>query len=148
MEIFATLGINQTVFIQFGIFMIVYLVLSNMLFKPYLAAFTKRKEQTVGKTDLAERFIKETEELEAEFATKAREMNKQTKEIFDSSRTEALKKYDDVVLEARGKANKILDAARTEIETQVSAARQQLDSEIPAVTQTINAQIVGKELAQ
>jgi F-type H+-transporting ATPase subunit b len=148
MEIFETLGINQTLFMQFGIFMVVYLVLSNVVFKPYLAAFTKRKEQTVGKTDLAERFIKETEELEVEYSSKAREMNRETKEIFDNSRSQAMKQYDQVVSQARGRANEILASARTEIEAQVSAARTKLDAEIPSVTQAINSQVVGKELAQ
>lgn len=148
MEIFKTLGINETIFMQFGIFMVVYLFLSNVLFKPYLKAFTKRKEQTVGKTDLAERFIEEAKELEVEYSTKARAMNQKTKEIFDASRSEALKAHDEVVAEARDKAKGIIETTRKEIETQVEAARQQLDTEVPAISKSINQQVIGKELAQ
>jgi len=148
MEIFDTLGLDQTMAMHFGIFVIVYLFLSNLLFKPYLRAFTKRTEQTVGKTDLAERFIEETKELEVEYSTKARQLNQKTKAIYDESRSEAMKQYDQIVTEARVKAKTVLDKTRGEIESQVQAARKQLKNDIPSISKSINQQVIGKEVAQ
>lgn len=143
MELLKTLGLDSTVAFQFGIFLIVYLFLSNLLFKPYLKAFNKRKEQTVGKTDTAERYISETQDLENEYETKAREINQQFKVIYDESRTLALKEHDRLVSEARAKAKSLTEKAQQEITSQMQAAQQELQSQIPVIAKTITGQVIG-----
>lgn len=143
MELLKTLGIDGSVAFQFGIFLVVYLFLSNVLFKPYLKAFNKRKEQTVGKTDTAERYIAETQDLESEYETKAREINQQFKVIYDESRTLALKEHDRLVAEARSKAKSLTEKAQTEITSQMQAAQKELKSQVPAIAKTISAQVIG-----
>src|SRR5262245_8514189 len=71
MSLLASLGVNETLVIQLGIFLAVYMVLKYVLFTPYFKAFNQRAESTVGQADLAERYIAETKALEDEFANKA-----------------------------------------------------------------------------
>lgn len=143
MELLKTLGLDSTVAFQFGIFLIVYLFLSNLLFKPYLKAFNKRKEQTIGKTDTAERFITETAELEGEYETKAREINQKFKVIYDESRSQALKEHDRLVAEARSKAKELTEKAQKEISVQMQSARDELKAQVPVIAKTITTQVVG-----
>ncbi len=143
MELLRTLGLDSTVAFQFGIFLVVYLFLSNVLFKPYLKAFNKRKEQTVGKTDTAERYVTETQQLENEYETKAREINQQFKVIYDESRTVALKEHDRRVAEARAKAKSLTEKAQAEITSQMQAAQQELKAQVPAIAKTISVQVIG-----
>ena len=143
MELFKTLGLDETILFQFGIFLVVYLFLSNILFKPYMKAFDKRSEQTVGKTDTAERFIVEAQELENEYETKAREINKKFKVIYDESRTLALKEHDHLVAEARSSAKEITEKAQKEITIAMQEAQKKLQLEVPAIAKTISNQVIG-----
>lgn len=143
MELFKTLGLDVTVFIQFGLFVFVYIFLSNILFKPYIKAFNKRKDQTIGKTDTAERYIAEAEDLEKEYETKAREISLKFKVIHDESRSSALKEHDKLVTEARSQAKELTDQAKKEITTQTQQAKSELKAQIPIIAKSISEQMVG-----
>src|ERR1700691_5507646 len=101
MDLLIHLGVNNTLGIQLVTFLITFMVLKYFLFEPYYAAFNERKERTLGKTELAERFISETRELEAKYAERAQAANDRFREVFDKSRGEAVKEYDNLISEAR-----------------------------------------------
>jgi F0F1-type ATP synthase membrane subunit b/b' len=146
MELIETLGLDSTIALQFGIFIIVYLFLSQVLFKPYMAAFDERQEQTIGKTDTAERFIAEAQNLEQEYATKAQEINRKFKLIYDESRSQAMKEHDRLVNEAREKAKVLTEQSRKKISEQAVAAQADLAKQIPELSKTIAVQVLGGTL--
>jgi F-type H+-transporting ATPase subunit b len=148
MELLRGLGVNATVGIQLVIFLATYLVLHFVLFKPYFRAYVNRVERTMGRAELAERFLAESQHLQTEYERRARELSAQTKTIFDGSRTQAMREYDQLVNEARQAAKASFESSKQKINTEMAGARQGLQGEIPNLAEVITARLLGKDLAQ
>jgi F-type H+-transporting ATPase subunit b len=144
-NLLVSLGVNPTLWIQLGIFLVTFLILQFVLFKPYFAAFNERNERTLGQTELAERYITQTRELEEKFAAKASEVNEKYRAVFDQTRTEANKEFDTVIGGARARAKQLIDETRKKIQAEMESARTQLDKEVGTVSQLINSKMIGKE---
>ncbi|MCB0341525.1 MAG: ATP synthase F0 subunit B [Pseudobdellovibrionaceae bacterium] len=145
-NLLASLGINATTGIQFLIFVVVYVFLSQLLFKPYFQAYLERKSRTVGSQDQAERIVAATEELETVYQEKARKFSDSYKRIYDQSRSEALHEHDRLVAEARLRAKAIVEDTRTKVAQEVEKARVAMAAEAPQVSQAIVAKLTGKEM--
>lgn len=148
MEIFTSLGLNSTLFVQMAIFLVVFVVLKQVLFGPYFAAFHERRNRTVGQTEAAERYVSEARKLEEQYAAKAQAINEQFKAIYDKTRGEATKEYDRVVQDARARNKQTVDQARTTIQKEIVAARSTMSSDVPAVSQLIMGKLLGKDSAR
>lgn len=146
MELLTSLGVNWTLYAQFAIFVVSFVVLKTVLFDPYFAAYLERNNRTVGKAEQAERFLSETRELEEKFAARARELNERYKAAYDKTRSEATKEYDRLVGAARDTSKKALDESRVRIQKEMESARGQLTQEVGGVAQLINRQLIGKDL--
>lgn len=147
MDLLIQLGVNQTLGIQMATFLIAFVVLKYLLFEPYYAALNERKERTLGKTELAERYIAESRELEEKFTIRAQEANDRFREVFDKSRLEAAREHDRLVTAAREKAKALLDESSRKIQKEMASARTQLNQEVKVVSQLINQKLIGKELS-
>lgn len=148
MEMFTSLGLNSTLFVQMGVFLVVFIVLKKVLFEPYFAAFHERKERTEGVTEAAERYVHEAKALEEKYSQKAQAINAQFRAIYDKTRTDALREYDRVVQQARAKSKDWMEEARGKMKKEVSDANEQMTRDIPTISQLIIAKMLGKESAR
>lgn len=148
MDLLISLGVNSTLVIQFATFLVLYAVLKYALFAPYFAAYNERSHRTVGKAELAERYIAETKQMEEQFAAKAQEVNEQFKAIYDKTRSQAMKDYDRLVGEARTRSKALADEAVRKIHKEMDFARAQLGQEVSSVAQLINQKLIGKEITK
>lgn len=142
-----SLGVNQSLYYQLGIFIFVFLVLKYLLFEPYFKAYLERGERTLGKTEQAEKFVNQARLLEEEYAAKAQTVNEQFRAVFDQSRGEAMKQYDQLVSDARTQAKQVIETSRETIKKDVDSARKQLALEVKGVSQLINQKLIGKDLS-
>ena len=85
-------------------------MLKYVLFEPYFAAYNQRVERTLGQTELAERFVAETKELEERYSIKAAEENEKFRAVYDKTRSEAAREYDRMVTDARAQAQRKIRA--------------------------------------
>jgi F0F1-type ATP synthase membrane subunit b/b' len=146
MDLLRTLGVNSTLALQFVIFIVTFLIMKIVLFKPYFEAFNKRNERTIGQTEQAEKYLEESRKLEDEYAAKAKEVNERYRKIYDQTRVEANKEHERLVSEARARSKQLMDQSRTQIETQVQAVKAQIAQEVNNVSQLINHKLIGKDL--
>lgn len=144
--IFESLGVNSTLWIQMGIFFVSYIALTQLIFKPYLAAYNERANRTLGNEEFADRMVAEADDLNSEFETKARKMNFQFKAIYDQTRTEAMREHDRLVSQAKEDANALLEKTRLHISDKLIEEEKRLDNEIPKIRQQVVAKVLGKEL--
>lgn len=147
MEILRTLGVNSTLWIQLGCFLVSYLALTQLVLKPYMAALREREKRTVGNEETAVRMIEETTELHAEYEKKARSISGEIKGFYDQSRSAAMKEYDRLVAAAQQEAAQELEKSRALISSAIQGARAQLISEVPAVSSAIASKMAGKEIS-
>jgi F-type H+-transporting ATPase subunit b len=140
------LKLDATILPQFLIFLIAYLALSQLVFKPYLKAFDRRREATVGGKEIADQLILETQNIHYNYETKAREINTEINSIFANARKEATKLQDEIVLSARAESEKLLKKSREEISNHVSRTREELKKQVPEISQAISDRLLGKEV--
>ena len=146
MEILSSIGLDGTIVYHLALFLITFLVLNGLVFKPYFKAFSERAHRTEGSQDLAQEALRETEELRAQYEKKAQEMNRVHKNIYDKARVQAQGEYDKIVEEGRHRAGVVLQQNREKISSEIESARAGLADEIPAVSRTIASKLLGKEL--
>jgi F0F1-type ATP synthase membrane subunit b/b' len=146
MDLLIQLGVNHTLAFQLVAFLIVFATLKLFLFEPYYTAYKERQDRTLGKTELAERFVAEARELEERYAVRAQEANDRFREVFDKARLEAVKEHDRVVSEARAKNKAAIDDINQRIHKEMVAVRTQLSNETSGVAQLIVQKLVGKDL--
>lgn len=148
MELLRGLGVNQTVGIQLVIFIVTYLVLNQILFKPYFKAYTERVARTMGRAELAEKYLAESQVLQKEYETKARELSTQFKTVFDGSRAEAVKEYDEIVGQARQSAKAEFEERKKQVQMAMAQAQKDLTKEIPTLAEVITARLLGRDLGK
>lgn len=146
MELFTALGINSTLFMQIGVFLVTFIFLKYVLFDPYFAAFMERDRKTVGQVGEAEKYILETKALEERYVVEARKINEEYKAVYDKTRAEALKLYEEKVHAARERAKTDVESARAEISKHAEAARKEIQNELPQISELISSRLLGKDL--
>lgn len=144
MEIIQQLGINGTALIQFGIFICAFFFLNLYLFTPYYKALEERENRTLGGEDLALEFQKKSTELQSEYQTKAKEVTKKIKDIYDAHRVDALKDYESFVSKARTDAGILLETNNQKIAQSIQAATAALRAETTSVSVVITQKLLGK----
>ncbi|MEK6555539.1 MAG: hypothetical protein AABZ31_09890 [Bdellovibrionota bacterium] len=143
--IFTSLGVNSTIWIQLGIFLVAYVLFTTIVVKPYYKAFQERQSKTVGSEEAAETLTDQTRELEAAFQRKARELNLDIKDIYDQAKTEAAREQLKIQTESREKSKAQLEAARAKLKDEYNRAREELIKEAPQVGQLIKERLLAKE---
>ena len=146
MELLRGLGLDSSVGIQLVLFLVTYLILHFVLFKPYFAAYNERISRTMGRAELAEKYLAESQALQGEYENKARQLSAQYKAIFDESRLKAQKESDQTVSQARQAAKSQLESMKQKIRGELENARKDAQKEIPTVTSAITSRLLGKEL--
>ncbi len=144
--ILQSLGINSTLFIQLGVFLIVFAFIWALAFGPYFKAFLIREENTTGNQEEASQLIAKTRELEGVYQHKAREMNTDIKAIFDEERLAGQKQHERIMLDAKDKAKAAMDKTKAAILEQYNRAREELIKEAPALGKSIAARLLSKEM--
>jgi F-type H+-transporting ATPase subunit b len=147
MELLTQLGINSMLFAHMACFVLAYLALSQLVFKPYMSALKEREARTVGSEENASRVLDEAAQIQAEFETKAKQISGRIRSEYDKSRSEAMRAYDQMVATARQEATQEIEKARQQIAREMSKAQQSLVAEVPTVTATIASKMAGKEIS-
>lgn len=140
MQILQQLGANQSAIIQFFIFAISIAFLTVFVFNPFFKAYDERLEKTKGVENVAKDTIEETKNLNLIFQSKARESNDKIRNIYDTERSAAQKKSEDILKTAKADADKILVSSRSEIASQVSQSK----SQVASLSQEIATQLTQK----
>lgn len=141
-EILKSLGIDDTVYFQFGIFFVAFISMKYIVFKPYLDAHDERIKRTVGGQEEAEQLLEKAAETEKAYAKKAKSLNSEIKEIFAVQNTNAKKEIEQIMAVAKKEADSQTEASRKELDESVSAARREMENHIPTISQNIQNKFV------
>jgi F0F1-type ATP synthase membrane subunit b/b' len=148
MNILTALGVNSTLWIQLGCFLVAYVALTQLVFKPYMAAFHERITRTIGNEEYAQRILQEVADLQTQYEVRARELNDETKSIFDQTRVAAMRDYDKTISAARQETTDLLEKTRIQIAVNIREAQTAVMREAPDVGRVIASKLMGKEVAQ
>ncbi len=142
LNILTGLGVNETVFAQFAIFIVAFVFLKYFIFSPYLAAYEERRRRTVGGSGVAKELQQEIDELEGQFSQEARVLNEKIKIASDEKRSKAQKETAVIVSEAQKGAQEKLALGKKDIEGAYLGAKDQLKTLVPELGQAIQQRLL------
>lgn len=146
MALLSSLGIDHTIFIQFGIFALAFFTMTFALYKPYLDAYEQREAKTTGGEQAAEEIIKKAGDLRVRYETRAREVNGEIKKIFDGYREEASRESEKIVSKAKNEAQQLIDQARNKVTAELSSAQAKMKDEVPVLAKVIVSKLLSKNV--
>lgn len=142
LDILRSLGINSTVYYQFGIFFIAYLSMMLIVFKPYLRAYDERLARTVGGQEEAENLLIEAEQQEEIYRIEAKKLNDEIKDIFAKSNEKAKQETDEILTAAKAQADSEVLNSRRQLEQSVAEARKEMATYIPKISENIERKLM------
>ncbi len=116
-----------------GLFILLWTILGNALFKPYIKLLEEREARTMGDEKRAAEAFRESEKVAQEINEELRQAALHGIKIRDSHVAEAKDEANQVVDHASSVAARELEAAREEIAKLVAEAREQINQDAQQV---------------
>jgi F0F1-type ATP synthase membrane subunit b/b' len=132
-NILVSLGVDKTVFIQMGVFLLAFTFLKYFIFGPYLAAYIERRKRTVGHADVAKELKAEIDALESQYSTEAKSQNEKIKELFAEKRSLGAKEATKIIEAGHANAQKTLIEGKKSIDTAFGQAREEMKTFVPSI---------------
>lgn len=146
MSLLIALGIDHTLFFQFGVFFVTLLALMFIVFVPYTDAYLKRQQTTTGGDSVVEEIAKKAGDLRSHYEARAREVSSEVKKIFDAYREEANQESDRILTKARSEAQQTIDKTRNKVSAEINDAQKKMKEEIPVLAKVIVGKLLSKKV--
>ncbi|MBK9293682.1 MAG: hypothetical protein IPM57_04435 [Oligoflexia bacterium] len=146
MEILTQLGINKTIWIQLAFFIISYLAVSQLIFKPYSRNLKFRKKQTVDAAAEANKVLSHADVLAIEYEEKLKNQNEKILHLFGQLKSEGVAEEHKLLLSARQNAEKVLNQANQKITQEVALAKKELQQKLPEFSKAAASKLLGRSL--
>lgn len=141
------IDIDLTVFVQFALFLILFVVANKLLFQPYLALRERRKAGIDGARAEAERTTAQADAKLADYEKKLAAARGRANEEGRKVRAEAAGHEKDVTDKARAGAQKSVEEAIAKMRAETDAARLQLLPQANSLARQIASKLLGREVA-
>ena len=142
----ALVDLDMTIVIQFVIFLLMFLLLRSLLFKPTLRLIQARYEATTGTRNKAKDLLKEVEILNEDIeqqmqgvrASAATERSR----LIEKARTQGR----DLFSGARTECHELTNTANAEAKLEADAVAGSLKSEIPSLARMAAGAVLGRDI--
>lgn len=137
---------SPTYFIMIFNFLVLFLILRKILFKPVSTFMEKRREGIAGAIRDAEQKNLEADALKAEYEKKIDEIKDEAREIIREAKIKAEEQYRSILAEAHEKSALLLKNTEAEIEREKAKALMDLKDQISALAIFAAEKILEKKL--
>ena len=127
--IFAQLGADKTLWYQFAIIIVMYLLSKALFFEHLQNIIESREEKTVGLEGSAEKQFEEVNKLAANYKEKIGTATKSAKAKLDSDRSEISKSLEKNYKSEEKKINDYIDESRKESEANLKVQKDKILSD-------------------
>jgi F-type H+-transporting ATPase subunit b len=141
------IDIDSTVFVQFGLFCLLWFVANKLLFQPYLQLRERRKAGIEGARAEAERMTATAESKLADYDKQLGAARNRANDEGRKVRAEAAAHEKDTTDKARSAAQKSIDEATSKMRAEAEAARLQLLPQANTLAKQIASKLLGREVA-
>jgi F-type H+-transporting ATPase subunit b len=136
--------IDNTVFIQGGIYLLLIVILNPLLFKPWLEAQKRRHDAIDGAFDKAKKLRSDADSLGAEYDEKLSAARDRALEMRSKVTREEEGKQAEKLAGVRDEAAKTLEANRKKVAEEATAAREALSGRVDELAGQITNKILGR----
>lgn len=138
------IDVDGTIVLQLGVFILMALIATKLLFKPYLAMREERAKGITGAREDADRMAAQADGQLADYETTLAAARAKAQAEQRKIRTEAAAHEQEVTGKARAEAAAAIEASKAKVQKETEAARAEL---MPKADELAN-QIVGKLLGR
>ena len=141
------IDVDGTVLVQFGFFVVLWVVLYQFLFKPYLKMRDDRDKGIEGARHSAKEMEANAKKIVAEYDAAFSRAKLRGAEERQSLRSAAAAHERQVLGAAREEAQRTLADARTKIAGDAAKAKSALDAQAAQMAKKVASRILGREVA-
>jgi len=138
------IDIDGSMFIQLAVFLVVMVLLTRMVFRPFLASIDARDQRTVTARQQAKDIDARATALEARHRELLSQARTQAAEVRQTLRGAGLATKDAEVGGARKSAEAVIEDARARAAAQYEAGRVQLLGEVDALSRLVVEKVIGR----
>jgi F-type H+-transporting ATPase subunit b len=141
------ISLDFSVFYQIVLFLVLWAILSRVLFRPYLAVLEERERATSGARRDIEALEQEGVRLRAEYEAQLARAEAAGNAAKERILQEARQQREGIIGQAREESAASLEAVRREIRSQLDKERQQAMAEAGEVAREMVSKILGRNVA-
>ncbi len=138
--------IDGTVFVQLGIFLLLLIVLTRFVFKPYLALRAERSTRIEGAKEEAQGLATDADTKLARYEEQILKTRKEAAATRLELRKEGESTASGKLAEARSSADAKLEAARQKLGKSADAAQLALRARADVIARSIAGKLLGREV--
>jgi F-type H+-transporting ATPase subunit b len=140
------IAINLTLIIQLAIVLGLMVLLSQVVFKPFLAIVQERKDRVTDGEKKARSLQQQTEELMKQYRDRMTAAQIQGAMIREGIRKESLARETETLQKATEEANRRIQGMKKEIAEETETTRSKLQSQAQTLSREIAGRILGRSL--
>ena len=137
---------DYTIIIQFVIFLLTWMVIGKLLFKPIASLLKERRGKTVGVRQETDKLLEKVEGLAAEYQTRMEEVKKEASKERERIRKESLRMEREIREQAKQEAAQIISELRVRLEEESVRVRETLREKANELSQDLASQVLGRRL--
>lgn len=138
--------IDGTIFVQFGLFIILLIILTKFVFRPYLALLKERDQNIDGAREEAGRMSEQAAGDLERYEDQIVKARKEAAAVRSTFREEGEKQGVDLLAEARTKSEARISDAREKIRKSAEATRLALRTGADRIAGEIATKLLGREV--
>jgi len=143
-EIIEQLGLDNTFFVQLGLFAALFFILSNVYFKPFLKLFDDRHKRTVRDREAAEKLMEQAESKFDEFKIRMAEERAASRKEYEALLGQGKREEEAMLGQAWAEARKITQEAAEKAATQREKIRQELAGDIDSFARVVADKLLAR----
>ncbi len=143
-ETIPVVDIDNTVFIQGALFLLLMVVLKFLLFDPWLATRDRRAARIGGAIEEASQLREAAAERQGDYDARLVKARDEAMSLRSEHRRGAEERETEIVSAARGAASESLDQTKAKIAKDVDAARGDLASRVESLATDITTRVLGR----
>ncbi len=138
--------VDSTILIQLGIFLVMFLLLRSLLFRPAIRLIEARRTATSGMKENAEKLDAEALKLNTDIDSKLADVNAQASEERSRLVEQARLKERELLAKAREDSQGVVEQAKQDAATQAEQVRQSLRQEMTGLVDAVAAKVLGRSI--
>jgi F-type H+-transporting ATPase subunit b len=140
------IAIDFSVVWQILLFLVLWLIVSKVLFQPYMALLEEREQKTTGADDSAYHLEHEAERLRAQYEEAIANATAAANATKEAIVQQARQQREALLSSAREEAAGVLDRVRQEVQSQLAQERELAIREADAVAHDMVSKILGRRV--
>lgn len=140
------ISLDYSIVYQIILFVALWVVLSKILFRPYLNLLEERERKTIGTQDTSTELEHEGARLRAQYEEKIAQAQAAGYAAKEAILQAARQERERVLTQAREEAMGVLEGVRREVENQIQKERQTAAAEVRTIAEEMASKVLGRNV--